>query len=400
MPLRTFRPRLRQVGSVGSIVTLLLLTLASVNPGAFASALATDQTTSAASLDCNSVWDPAPSSLYIPLPDPSVPLAPGGELALSLEFGVVNYTESDLGIELELPTVDFTFTLPANQTYTSSLSPRETNIDGAGWQSPAALNQSASPSGGLEFTSGGEARVSTQKIAVQAEATYGTLTLEFRWMWSLREPNGTELNSSWTVPEQSYGGGSELPSIFFPAQYIEFLKGPGGGEKVTIGTTYSATLGGPVAGRYFFLEMENGAGHVVQSHATTLPEGVSEGNVTISVLNYDNYLPPGEYLVHIHDVCGAILYNKLIDAVFAPSVRVTFFLQPGLCGPMTFNGTPYANDTSGTYVPSTLPYNFTNPRCPGYSFSGWSSTGGLHVSANDRLMVSYNGTFTIVYKAD
>jgi hypothetical protein len=41
---------------------------------------------------------------------------------------------------------------------------------------------------------------------------------------------------------------------------------------------------------------------------------------------------------------------------------------------------------------------FSVPKCTGYTFKNWADTGGLHISANDRLMVSYNGTFTIELK--
>jgi hypothetical protein len=232
-----------------------------------------------------------------------------------------------------------------------------------------------------------------------ANVPYGNLTLEFRWMWNLTQPNGTTAKSAWTIPKSTYTKNSSvLPSIFFPAQYFRFLSGPGNGQKETIGTQYTAVLGGPVAGRYFFLEMEDGAGKVVQARGQIIGQNVTTANVTIPILNYDHYLAPGLELVHIHDGCGAILYNKLIDAVFAPIVTVTFYLQPGFCGPMTFNGTSFANGTSGTFVPSTTPYAFTAPVCKGYSFSNWFSTGGLHLPSSGRLLVSYNGTFTIEFK--
>jgi hypothetical protein len=189
-----------------------------------------------------------------------------------------------------------------------------------------------------------------------------------------------------------------LPSIFFPAQHVDFLSGPGNGQAVTIGTTYSADLGGPVAGAYYFLEMENGVGHVVKSHGTTIPANATSGNVTITVLNYDNYLPPGLYLVHIHDACGAILYNKLIDAVFAPKVNITFEINPSICGPMTFNGTSFASGSSGAFVPSETSYSFTEPKCSGYTFESHVDTGGLHYTGTGKIEVSYNGTLTLTYK--
>src|SRR5271157_211153 len=351
------------------------------------------------SLDCNKVGNPAPSALYIPTSEPAVNLSSGGRITGTMEFAVVNYTSSDIGISVYLPTVYFTFPLAPTGNFSMTISPQTLDITGPDWTNGAHTNHSATVATGLGFISKGKDRLSTQKIAIQANVPYGTLTLEFRWMWKLTQPNGTVVSSSWTTPKSTYtGGSSTLPSIFFPAQYVQFITGPGNGQKVTIGTTYTALLGGPVAGKYFFLEMENGAGKVVQAHAQTIAANVTTATVTIVILNYDHYLAPGLELIHIHDVCGAILYNKLIDAIFAPKVTVTFYLQPGFCGPMTFNGTKFANNTSGTFVPSTTPYAFSVPKCSGYTFKNWTDTGGLHISANDKLMVSYNGTFTIQLK--
>ncbi|MGA3021871.1 MAG: hypothetical protein ABSE66_03575 [Thermoplasmata archaeon] len=351
------------------------------------------------SLDCNKVGNPSPSALYIPTSEPTANLSRGGQITGTMEFAVVNYTSSDVGISVYFPTVYFTFPLAPTGNFSMTLSPQTLTITGSGWTNGAHTNHTQTVAAGLGFIPKGKDRLSTQKIAIQAAVPYGTLTLEFRWMWKVSQPNGTVISSSWTTPKSTYtSGSSTLPSIFFPAQHVQFISGPGNGQKLTIGTNYTALLGGPVAGKYFFLEMENGAGKVVQAHAQTIGGNVTTANVTIVLLNYDHYLAPGLELVHIHDVCGAILYNKLIDAVFAPKVTVTFYLQPGFCGPMTFNGTKFANGTSGTFVPSTTPYVFSVPKCTGYTFKNWADTGGLHISANDRLMVSYSGTFTIELK--
>jgi hypothetical protein len=350
------------------------------------------------SLDCNPTGTPSPSALYINTNEPKVNLANGGTITSTMEFAVVNYTAADFGVLVYFPTVDFTFPLSPTGNFTITVTPQTLAIAGAGWTSGAGTNRSAVEHAGLNFPSGGKARLSTQKVAVQADVPYGQITLEFRWMWQLDQPNGSVTRSAWTTPKSTYSGPPNLPSIFFPAQYTQFVSGAGNGAHVTIGTNYSATLSGPVGGRFFFLEMENGVGHVVKSHGTTFAANATSGNVTIPLLNYDNYLPPGLYLVHIHDACGAILYNKLVNATFAPSATLTFYLSPSTCGPMTFDGTSFANGASGTFTPSSTPYAFTVPKCAGYAFSNWTDTGGLHISSSDRLIASYNGTLTIDYK--
>ncbi|MCI4345978.1 MAG: hypothetical protein L3K07_04425 [Thermoplasmata archaeon] len=351
----------------------------------------------ASSLKCNPTSNHSPSALYLPLNEPTTNLSTGGRITEILEYAVVNYTAADLGISVHFPSLFFTFPLAPSGTFSASLSPQILNISGSGWTNGAHTSRSSIVPGGLQFPSGGQARMSTEKLAIQANVPYGNLTLEFRWMWNVTQSNGTVSKSPWTTPKSTYGGGVTLPSIFYPAQYISFLSGPANGQSITIGTNYTAQLGGPVGGRYFFLELENSVGHVVKAHANTIAANATTGNVTITIINYDKYLPPGKYLVHIHDVCGAILYNKQITAVFAPSASVTFYVQPALCGSITFNGTSFANITSSSFAPSTTPYLFTIPHCVGHSFKSWSDTGFLHLTSGGHLLVSYNGTFTVQY---
>jgi len=394
-------PALLGGGTVALAVVVLGLVAAGLLPSVSPGPGTSPYSPLAPALDCNPGGAPAPSSIYITTSEPAVNLSAGGELSGVMEFSVVNYTPADLGVSVYFPTVYFTFPLGPSgaSSFSMTIVPQNLTISGAGWTNGAHTNRSETVTTGLAFVKGGKDRVTTQKVAIQANVPYGQLTLEFRWMWKATEPNGTSYASPWTIPKATYTKGSvNLPSIFFPAQYITFLSGAGNGAKVSIGTAYSASLGGPVGGRYFFLEMEDGAGKVVQSEGTTIASNASTGNVTIPVLNYDHYLPPGMYLVHIHDACGAILYNKLIDAVFPPTATITFYLQPGSCGPMTFNGTSFANGTSGTFVPSTVPYHFSVPKCSGFEFKNWTDTGALHISANDELMVSNSGTFTIEFK--
>jgi hypothetical protein len=183
----------------------------------------------------------------------------------------VNYSSADDGVSVYFPTVDFTFPLPPSGSYTLTLAPRTLPITGPGWTTGEDTNRSGTPSDGLVFPSSGGACLTTAKVAVMTNVPYGKVTLEFRWMWSMTEPNGTVLDSPWSVPTSSWSGGAVLPSIFFPAQYVKFVSGPGSGQSVTIGTDYTAALSGPVGGKYFFLELENGAGAVSQSGGTTVP---------------------------------------------------------------------------------------------------------------------------------
>ncbi len=346
--------------------------------------------------DCNKEHATADSALYINQAEPTQNLSANGTITGHLEFAVVNFTTNDTAIQLWFPDTYFTFPT-ATSSFSMTISPQFVAITGAGWLSPSALTKSEKVTKALDFPKDGIARLSTEKVAVQATVPYGQVTIEFRWNWTIQQPGApTGVSDVWSVPDYKSGTKGNLPSIFFPAPYVSFLGGTP--EDEYIGNNYTATLGGEVAGRYFFLEMENASGKVEQSVGETAPANVSEFNVTIALLNYDHYLVPGPYLVHIHDVCGAILYNKVVHLSFIPLATLTFELSPSTCGDLTFNGTQIASGGSATFVPSTTAYTFSDPVCHGYTFSNWSTTGALHIDSAHTMLVSGNGTFEVNYR--
>jgi hypothetical protein len=204
------------------------------------------------------------------------------------------------------------------------------------------------------------------------------------------------VHGPWSVPTNQSNWPRSVPSIFYPAPYTTFLASSG--ATAVIGTNYTATLGGDVAGRTFFLEMEYPSGGVVQDFPQTAPANATTFLVRIPMLNYNGYLAPGAFLIHIHDGCGAMLYNKTIHAVFASSARVQFLLSP-VCASksITFNGTKFTNGTYGSFAPSTSNYTFAIPFCLGHHFNGWLTTGALHIASSTTMLVSYNGAFTVFY---
>ncbi len=208
-----------------SIVTAIVVIVGLVGSGIFASSVSGSAISGSAGLapassglDCNGAGNPSPSALYVNLYEPTAPLASGGRITATMEFEVQNYTSSDTGISVVFPTVDFTFPLSPTGNFTILLSPQTLTIAGSGWTTGAHTNRSAIEAAGLQFLSGGKVRMSTQKVAIQANVPYGQLTLEFRWMWNITQPNGSALKSPWSTPTAKWGGGAVLPSIFFPAQ--------------------------------------------------------------------------------------------------------------------------------------------------------------------------------------
>jgi hypothetical protein len=342
---------------------------------------------------CNAPFYVAVSSLLIPLPNPSTPLAAGGSLAVALEFEVNASRVNTTAVKVTFPSVFVTFPLAVGSTQVY-FAPTSSTVPASGWSHSPGMSRTISFNTSLTFRQGVSASLSTQKVAVMASANYSQLSLKFHWSWTLRQPNGSSGTSGWSVPNGTDHLPSQLRSIFYPAPFVSFLSSSG--AAATIGTNYTATLGGNVAARYFLLEMEHtGSGKVVQAQGQTAPTGATTFSVFIPVLGYTRSLAPGTYLVHVHDACGAMLYNKLIHASFAASVSLSFVVSPTTCG-VKFNGTNRFNGTVLTLAPSITPYS-VSVGCVGHTFQSWSGTGGLHVNNGTSLLISAGGTFTVRY---
>jgi hypothetical protein len=343
---------------------------------------------------CNAPSYVSDSSLFIPLPNANGTLGSGGTITVTLQFAVVASTGSATGKNVSLPSAFATFPLNSG-TRQIDLAPTTVPVPASGWSTASSLNRTVSIPTNLSFRAGANATLSTQKVAVMAAMNYSTLTLEFRWSWSMAQPNGSTTRSGWSTPTGVDHRPSALRSIFFPAPYVSFLGSSG--ATATIGTNYTATIGGDVAGRYFLLEMEFPAtGKVVQAQGQTAPKNASSFGVFIPVLSYTRTLSPGSYLVHIHDACGALLYNKAIRAVFASNVTVRFAVSPTGCG-VDFNGTNEYNGSTTVIVPSVNPFP-VSVGCTGHTFDSWSGTGGIHVQNGHSVRVSAGGTFSVVYR--
>ena len=349
--------------------------------------------------NCNAVGTPTPSALLQGIAAPAKNETPGGNLTATMEVAVVNWTPADSNITVLFPSVFFNFPLVNNGKVQLALSPRSLHMNFSGWSSPSFAHTRAYvfPSG-LQFQPLGKAKIDSMKLAVQATADYGQITIEVRWQWAYQPHPNVTAHSPWSVPTTQAGWPSSVPSIFYPAPYTTFLgsSGPNG----TIGTNWTANLGGDVAGRTFFLEMEDPTGHVVQDLLQTAPLNITNYTVHLILLNYNKVLTPGPYLDHIHDACGAMLWSKTVHAVFAPSASIRFTLNvPAACSGklITFNGTGYANNSVGMFAPSNTPYNFSLPFCSGHKFSTWMTTGAIHVVSGKTMLVNYNGTWTIWY---
>ncbi|MCI4337259.1 MAG: hypothetical protein L3K17_08760 [Thermoplasmata archaeon] len=351
--------------------------------------------TSAAGTSCGSDSTPTPSSVLVPIAAPTTNLQAGGTLTATFEIAAVSSTGTLSRMTIYLPSVFATFPLSSGSSLQLYVPPHSFSLTGTGWNNGSTWSKAVVESN-VSFLSSGSAGLSTEKLAVMANASYGALTLEIRWHWSLLQPNGSTSVGNWSVPSTSAHWPASTPSEFDPAPFVTLLSTNGPTE--TIGGNFTADLAGIVGSRYFFLELESSStGKVDQNHGQTEAAGATTADVTIQVLNYDRFLYPGSYLVHVHDVCGALLLSISVTAVYAATAHVTVEVQPSSCGKVTLNGSAYASGGIASLPPSSTPYSFSIPGCSGRSFSGWGFSGGLYLYSSSQLLVSSSGTITVTY---
>jgi hypothetical protein len=376
---------------VPSSASPLVASSASAGSSTFASSNSTGPS-------CNPVRALSPSSLFITNAVPTRSLTPGGNISGQLELAVVSLNNTSFPVTVYLPATFYKFPLAAGGNFSLEIPPRNVTLNASGWSPMGLLARSSAVAAGLVFKTGAQASLTSMKVSLMVNARYGQVTLEARWRWGNTPSPSHSTYGSWSVPTNLTKTPHfvDLPSIFFPAPYAALIGSTG--SVATIGGSYNATLSGPlIGGQLFFLEMEYPSGKVVQDLGQTAPANATTYNVTIPMLNYNHALTPGPYLVHIHDACGGLLYNKVIKAVYPANATVTFLTNPGNCGSIKFNGLPYTNNTSGTFTPTSTPYNFSVVGCLHHSFLGWSTTGGLHIVNGSSMQVSASGTFTVQF---
>jgi hypothetical protein len=397
------RPGRGTILALGVVFVLAVLALAATPMPSVASASGgsygpTSPITNSAFGNCNAVGSQTPSAVLQGIPVPATNVTPGGNLSAVMQVEAENWTPADSNISVHFPSMFFDFPKASGGNEQLFFTNRSILMNFSGWSNPSfgATKNYTFPTG-LQFKAGAKARIDSMKIAITATADYGQITIEIRWHWTYTSAPNTSVTSAWSVPTTKSNWPKSVPSIFWPSPYTTFLNSSG--AKAVIGDNWTASLGGDVAGRTFFLEMEYPNGSVVQDFQQTAPANATTYLVQIPMMNYDHWLAPGAFLVHIHDACGALLWSKTVDAIFTTSATVQFFLTPAACAThfITFNGTKQANGSSAVFVPSTVPYSMSIPACTGHPFSGWSTTGALHIATGHSMLVDNSGTFTVKY---
>jgi hypothetical protein len=248
----------------------------------------------------------SPAALEIPLTGPNQTQSAGAVLAAAYEFKVDGFVSSGTGATVHLPSADAVFRIRPSGDLTLTIPSRNVTIAGRGWSSPTLLAANKTLSAATTFGTS-DAALSTAKYAVMADVASGSLTLEFRWRWSMAPSAGTAfVNSSWSVPSKKASSPS-LPSIFFPAPYVGVVSTSG--LSAMSGTNFTAELDGAVANTSFRVVLEfprNGT--EIQSVWANTTANASRFNATVPLSRSDGAkLHTANYLVHVHDVCGAIV---------------------------------------------------------------------------------------------
>lgn len=244
------------------------------------------------------------SALNIPLAGPSSDVAPGGELVVSYQFLISESKVSTADLQVIMPSVFAIFPEANGSNFMVDLSPREIAAAAPGWSNTSWSSWTEDLPQGVDFSPGSTAELTTEGLAVMANAEYGQVTIEFRWDWSVSQPNGGATSSPWSVPTTSEEP-PYLSSEFYPAPQVASVRTSP--TSTSAGSVFTDTLTGAVGRTSFRLALEYPNGTEIRSVVVESPLPVTELNVSIPVMGADGHITPGSYILHIHDVCNAIV---------------------------------------------------------------------------------------------
>jgi hypothetical protein len=254
----------------------------------------------------------APAALYIQLASPTSGVSAGGTLSASYEVQVVNYTSTDLGAWVHIPTAYAKFPVSGSSTlFDVQFSPTNVTIAGAGWSTPVVKTDNVGTA--LNFGSG-SAYLSTANLAVMIMGGTTNATLEFRWAWT-ENSSGTTTVGSWSTPTTSPAK-PNYPSIFVAAPYVRVNETSN--TTASSGSHFSIALWGNVGKASFPTAIETTTGKELQCtpEQNWWPGSCYVFSVPLTYTNGTG-LPAGKYLIHIHDSMGAIVSSISITVTNA-----------------------------------------------------------------------------------
>ncbi|MCI4351256.1 MAG: hypothetical protein L3K15_07070 [Thermoplasmata archaeon] len=383
--------------ALGLSVLMIAVPLSlSAGPASAPSAALTSHQVRTAVNTCGTAGGPTPAALYIPNKIPVVALSAGDAMTVEYEFQVQAFATAVAGEAVHIPSVFAKFPLSNGTTLQFFFLPRVIVIHNGSWTPTSLATDRKAIHASWTFATTGSSTLSTELLAISAtNSAYGNLTLAFRWIWSIDQTSNGHgfTNGTWTKPTAHIFP----PSIFEPAPWVGLLSH--NGPTVTIGTPWIGYLVGAISSVSFLIELEYPSGDVFATTTEPTPAGNSTPfKAHILMMSNDNTLSPTKALVHIHDHCGAILYSLSVVAVYPSSAVLNVDVAPSACGPVTFNGTAYANRSAVALSPSTASYPISVGTCSGHSFFGWEGNLGVDADPVPKLtssvVVSANGTLT------
>jgi hypothetical protein len=336
------------------------------------------------------------AAMHVPLHTPRVTLHAGDVLTSQFELKVNSTTLSPLDVRLNIPSYFANFPLANGTTLETYLPPRTMDLTNLSWSNPALASKAKTMTATTTFATT-DAQMTSQLLSMMATAPYGTLSLAFRWHWSVTyASNGSTLTSSWTVPTAK-----GKATIFHPAPYVDLASTSN--TTTAIGAAFTADVLGATSQTTFYSVLEYAAtGNVIRNTPTSTPKGnATPDAIPVVILPYSGPMAPAALLDHLRNACGALLYSITVHAVYAAQANVTMTVSPSSCGPLTFNGTKYPSGSVAKLVPSPAYLAASVGTCAGHTFSGWRSASGVSVNASTSTsttaVVSASGSLTATF---
>ncbi len=338
-----------------------------------------------------------PAALHIPLSGPVVNLVKGDRVNVTYEFEAVTYNSTLYGLTLRFPTVFGVFTQPGGGLVFVPVLDRNVTLTHGGYNNGSTTHASEVMTSNFTLDTAAQPFLTTLKLAIMANTTYGGLRVAVRWEYSIWvKTNGTTFSSGWST----FGDHAGQESTVTPAQLVNIVKTTP--EYTTVGSRFTAELSGLVSGAHYWVEVENPfTGISVEEIWDNASVGVTVYNVSILLQNGHGVMTATPWLVHIHDNHGDILYSIPVYLSYPTVASIYFKVSPASCGPVFFNGVYKASGTVG-HVTANQSYALTADACTGYNFSSWSQTGGgARIanlgSASTSVLLLYNTTVTATY---
>jgi hypothetical protein len=252
---------------------------------------------------CPSTTSSPSAALDIVSQGPSTTLVQGTVLSVAYEVQALTLPSGSATAPVELPGVTGVFPLSNGAVLQVFVPPQSLVVSESAWSSVSAHSRTLSASSSPAPNE--SAQLTTQLLAVTTPAPVGSLRVEVRWSWSIASPDGSTSQGPWTVPSTN----GTFPSIFSPDPYVGLAGQSPTAERS--GAFYSVELSGTPAHSPFLLKLENASTGATLNRAwfnsTSVAGAMFTGSIQLTSGSVG--LPPGNYLIHVHDACAGILYS-------------------------------------------------------------------------------------------